>query len=243
MEVHHHPDLHHKRKHFKEYFLEFLMIFMAVTMGFIAENIREHLSDNAKEREYITGMIKDLKTDTATLNDIIRRGQWQIKGIDSLRSVPKNRLNELKVQDSLFRFTTHYMFALNPFKSDDITLIQLRNAGGYRLIRKGNAVDSIAKYESTINMINIQQGFVSAGVTRAIEAANPVFDFNSFDKFKKNSTSTQMLITNDKDKINAFYNQSWMMVVVQNNYIRMLKDHLEYCTRLIAYLKKTYDID
>jgi hypothetical protein len=92
-------------------------------------------------------------------------------------------------------------------------------------------------------MINIQQGFVSAGVTRAIEAANPVFDFNSFDKFKKNSTSTQMLITNDKDKINAFYNQSWMMVVVQNNYIRMLKDHLEYCTRLIAYLKKTYDID
>ena len=27
MEVHHHPDLHHKRKNFKEYFLEFVMIF------------------------------------------------------------------------------------------------------------------------------------------------------------------------------------------------------------------------
>lgn len=27
MEVHHHPDLHHKRKHFREYLLEFLMIF------------------------------------------------------------------------------------------------------------------------------------------------------------------------------------------------------------------------
>ncbi len=33
MEVHHHPDLHHRRKHFKEYFLEFLMIFLAVTLG------------------------------------------------------------------------------------------------------------------------------------------------------------------------------------------------------------------
>ena len=35
MEVHHHPDLHHKPKKWKEYFLEFLMIFLAVTMGFI----------------------------------------------------------------------------------------------------------------------------------------------------------------------------------------------------------------
>lgn len=34
MEVHHHPDLHHKRKKLKEYFLEFFMIFLAVTLGF-----------------------------------------------------------------------------------------------------------------------------------------------------------------------------------------------------------------
>ena len=27
MEVHHHPDLHHRKKHWKEYFLELLMIF------------------------------------------------------------------------------------------------------------------------------------------------------------------------------------------------------------------------
>jgi hypothetical protein len=35
MEVHHHPDLHHKPKKWKEYFLEFLMIFLAVTLGFL----------------------------------------------------------------------------------------------------------------------------------------------------------------------------------------------------------------
>src|ERR1700688_1880866 len=51
MEVHHHPDLHHKRKNFKEYFLEFLMIFLAVTMGFIAENVREYITDGQKERQ------------------------------------------------------------------------------------------------------------------------------------------------------------------------------------------------
>src|SRR5664279_2153560 len=68
MEVHHHPDLHHKPKKWKEYFLEFLMIFLAVTLGFIAENIREHISDRSKEKEYIESMLQDLKSDTAKAN-------------------------------------------------------------------------------------------------------------------------------------------------------------------------------
>src|ERR1700753_835229 len=105
MEVHHHLELPHgEKKHFKEYMLEFLMIFLAVTMGFIAENIREHLSDSSKEREYITGMIKDLKVDTTNLNFIISKGNWQIKGIDTLRGISKNKISEIKVQDSLYSY-------------------------------------------------------------------------------------------------------------------------------------------
>src|ERR1035437_7504609 len=51
MEVYHHPDLHHRKKHWKEYFLEFLMIFLAVTMGFFAENLREYISDKGHVRQ------------------------------------------------------------------------------------------------------------------------------------------------------------------------------------------------
>ncbi|HEY5464391.1 MAG TPA: hypothetical protein VIJ95_14105 [Hanamia sp.] len=49
MEVHHHPDLHHKKKNFKEYFLEFLMIFLAVTLGFFTESYREQLVERERE--------------------------------------------------------------------------------------------------------------------------------------------------------------------------------------------------
>src|ERR1700749_1229192 len=168
MEVHHHPELPHgEKKKFKEYFLEFLMIFLAVTMGFVAENVREHLSDNSKESEYITGLFKDLKSDTANLNHIIRRGQRQLKGIDSFRYIQRSKLSEIKVQDSLFIYTFAYLVNINPFKSEDITLIQLRNAGGYRLIRKDGAVDSIARLESRINMLDIQQSFLTTGVNKA----------------------------------------------------------------------------
>ena len=68
MEVHHHPDLHHKRKKFREYFLEFLMIFLAVSMGFFAESFREHITENAKEKEYILSMLEDVQTDTVNIH-------------------------------------------------------------------------------------------------------------------------------------------------------------------------------
>src|SRR5271170_314279 len=71
MEVHHHPDVHHKKKKFKEYFLEFLMIFLAVTLGFFAENIREHIADGKKEKYLIHLLKEDLTKDTARLHLLI----------------------------------------------------------------------------------------------------------------------------------------------------------------------------
>src|ERR1700675_129997 len=69
MEVHKHPhDVMHKKK-WTEYFLEFIMIFLAVTLGFFAESYRENLKDRTKENEFITSIIKDLQSDTATYSD------------------------------------------------------------------------------------------------------------------------------------------------------------------------------
>ena len=86
MEVHHHPDLHHKRKNFKEYFLEFLMIFLAVSMGFFAEQMREYFSNLEKGKKYMQSLLLDLKDDTAILNVNIPFFEIQFKRIDSLRS-------------------------------------------------------------------------------------------------------------------------------------------------------------
>jgi hypothetical protein len=67
MEVHHHPDLHHRRKKFKEYLLEFFMIFLAVSMGFIAENVREGIGDREKERHYVESLVNNLKPSAVTI--------------------------------------------------------------------------------------------------------------------------------------------------------------------------------
>jgi hypothetical protein len=244
MEVHHHPEVPHgKLKHFKEYFLEFLMIFLAVTMGFIAENIREHISDSSKESEYITGMVKNLETDTANLKVIIKRTRRQLKGIDTLRNIPKEKLSDIKVQDSLYRYTTKYLFILDPFKNDDATLIQLRNAGGYRLIRNPRVLDSIAGYESKMSNIDLQVNYLFTTLNKSIDAAGSVFDFNVYAKLKSGGAVVPALTTNDKSKIYSFYNQCWIMSIAVKNYDQMLEDHLAYTTRLITFIKKEYDVE
>src|SRR6187551_2570699 len=84
MEVHHHPDLHHKKKNFKEYFLEFLMIFLAVTLGFFAESLREHINDNEKREQYVQSLVEDLESDTARMGDIIQFDEAKITGLNSM---------------------------------------------------------------------------------------------------------------------------------------------------------------
>ena len=82
MEVHHHPKV--EKKKFKEYLLEFLMIFLAVTMGFIAENLREDIVNNNKEKDFIVSLKEDLKIDTAALQSVIPENQRQFEKLDSL---------------------------------------------------------------------------------------------------------------------------------------------------------------
>lgn len=62
MEVHHHPEV--EKKGVRDYILEGLMIFLAVFMGFIAENIREKVTDHEREKQYMESLIKDLAADT-----------------------------------------------------------------------------------------------------------------------------------------------------------------------------------
>ena len=47
------------------------MIFLAVTLGFFAESVREHISDRKREKEFMSSMIQDLKSDTSTITHAI----------------------------------------------------------------------------------------------------------------------------------------------------------------------------
>ncbi len=144
MEVHHHP--HVAKKNFKEYLLEGLMIFLAVSMGFIAENIREHLSDNKKENEYIRSFCEDLKADTGRINFLVQFDAEKISALNNMGNCYDTVTKNMKAT-SCMGALIKYSKTNRAFQIADRTLKQLANAGGFRILQKADA-DSILAYES-----------------------------------------------------------------------------------------------
>lgn len=144
MEVHHHP--HVEKKSFKEYLLEGIMIFLAVTLGFIAENIRERLADNHKEREYISAMVEDLNNDSAFLTQSIQQLiPFHSKWIDSaihLLQHPESKGKDREIYQAVF-LGTAWTYMFHPTER---TLSQLHSEG-FHLIRNKKATDIITHLE------------------------------------------------------------------------------------------------
>jgi hypothetical protein len=248
MEVHHHPDLGHKKKKWKEYLAEFFMIFLAVTLGFFAETAREKISDGHREKDYIMGLINNVKNDTAELKGLVQRNEQELKGIDSLMSISRANFTSLPVQDSIFYYALQYTISLHLFQFNDLTLVQLRNAGGYSLIKKGRVADSIALYESKNNDIKLQERFVTDYYVQTWSSFKQVFDgtvtkrfAHSFEADNNIPSDLTVLISNDREKMYLLYNNYWTFAITLTGYTNMLKEHLAYLKGFILFLQKNYD--
>jgi hypothetical protein len=247
MEVHYHPELRHGKKKWKEYFLEFIMIFLAVTLGFFAETIREKISESHREKDYIIGLINNIQNDTADLNGLISSNDLELKGIDSLIKISKTNFTNLSVQDSIFYFSEYYTLNLHLFQFNDLTLVQLRNAGGYSLIKTSKVADSIALYESKNTAIKLQEKFVIDYYEQTTSSFRQVFDgtltnifFNSYATKNKLPADIYVLISKDQERMYSLYNNYWTFAISLNGYNMMLKEHLEYLKKFVIFLKGNY---
>jgi hypothetical protein len=248
MEVHHHPDLHHGKKNLKEYLLEFLMIFLAVTMGFFAETIRERIAEKHLERDYIIGLINNAASDTAQLQGLISRNGSLLNGIDSLLRISRVKFTEPSVQDSLFYYALEYTFMTHIFKFDDLTLVQLRNAGGYSRIKTDGVADSIALYESRNNDIQVQERFYIDNAAQTWAAFKQVFDgtqtkkfFSAYSEHNRIPADFDVLISPDREKMAVLLNDYWMYSGTISGYNARLQEQMEYLKNFIRFLKETYD--
>jgi hypothetical protein len=143
MEVHRHS--HTERKGLKHYLFEFLMLFLAVFCGFLAENQREHMLEHQREKQYMITMLEDLRSDTALLNTALNYWKQRNLSVDSLADAihfPMTKTDLRKAYRHFNRALDYYSFKYN-----DRTISQLKNAGGFRLVRKINIANKIIAYD------------------------------------------------------------------------------------------------
>lgn len=149
MEVHKHPHHVTHKKKWGEYLLEFIMLFLAVFLGFLAENIREHNAEKNSEKEYMVTMLEDLKSDTSLLNQTTKYWDGINDDIDSVADAiqfPIINTNLLKAYKHISNALNNYSFSYN-----QRTIAQLKNAGGFRLIRNNEVANKIIAYDQFNN--------------------------------------------------------------------------------------------
>jgi hypothetical protein len=149
MEIHHHAEhsnSHQEKKNWKSYFWEFLMLFLAVFCGFLAEYQLEHVIEHKRERQYMKSLLNDLALDVTKLNEGFPLKDERIKAIHSVFSYFESHRDPKFIPGYVFRNINRTGWDRS-YQRNTITINQLKNAGGMRMIRKKVVADSIAAYD------------------------------------------------------------------------------------------------
>jgi hypothetical protein len=149
MEVHAHS--HTARKKWTHYFWEFIMLFLAVFCGFLAEYQLEHKIEKAREKQYIKSFVEDLEADTADFNQSIVNQDDYLNIADSL-IILLNSSEKNRYANDIY-FFLRKIHRSSQFNVNDRTIIQLRNAGGMRLVTNKSVSDSMIDYYKIVDNI------------------------------------------------------------------------------------------
>jgi hypothetical protein len=240
MEVHHHA--HTSRKKWTHYFWEFLMLFLAVFCGFLAEYQLEHKIEKEKGMQYIRSFYNDLKTDTAEFTGLIDKYE--------------NKMNALSKRKECFDSLTGHTGSLNrcivklirnctsfpDFVNADQTLLQLKNAGGLRLLSQSDA-DSILDYDKDVRL------FITYETTgyqeRQYNIREFLYSIRNYKSIELNNADPTIpaLITNEPEKINHFFVMLSEYTAASNGHLLSLKKLKLKAAGLINYFKGKYHFD
>jgi len=246
MEVHHHPDLQHKKKKFREYFFEFIMIFLAVTLGFFAEQIRENVADRKREKEYMMSMIDDLRVDISSLSSNIRLRQQRDKMIDSL--VFLLRSPEIKQNGSAIYYFARSISPPIYFFPDDRTIQQLKSTGSLRLISNMQISGSIMDYDRKMRQQLFEYTDEQQDRAEYRQMATKIFDGKIFNgMINKNAierpVNDPQLFTYDATLMNEYIIQAQYLRKVNQTQLARADELFTQAKELITLIKRAYHLE
>jgi hypothetical protein len=144
MEVHHPHHPTHKKK-WSEYIIEFVMLFAAVTLGFIAENIREHNTENKNTNKSLITLYNDIKADSINVSKALSQRELIIK-YDSIimryyySKKLTNQISELHLFDWMLSLRSSYP------RLNHMALDELNSNGKLNFIENDELKEYIQKY-------------------------------------------------------------------------------------------------
>ena len=266
MEVHHHahtapdPDNHRGRKKWTHYFWEFLMLFLAVFCGFLAELQLEHKIEKKREKDYMKGIVENLKYDIIRCNNNAENNIEYSSGWDSLRNEIKKAIAGQVNSNALYYYAIKFS-EVGEAAFNTSTITELKNSGSLRLIHNKKIVADMADYYerkvyaahdylpsreqrdalqktknqffSLTNLDDYIQSFNNPD-----EQGNPKYDFNNI----LNHTPALQLISNDPKSLELLYTQIGLFQIQVKQYNFWLGICKKSAEKLIEEIQDEYHL-
>jgi hypothetical protein len=240
MEVHHHPDLHHRKKRWKEYLLEFLMIFLAVTLGFFAESLREHISEKDRAEVFSKSLSEDFTADSTTLHQLIVYTNAKITSIDSLGFYihsGRRRYNDSVLYNAV-------LLLISTFQFDNIngTYEQIKNSGSLRFFSQ-SLINDLNRYDATALKLKLMEEWENKFLfEKVIPLTSEMFNYKVFNDMRKGtSVQYEMYQRNMKEEnVNVLLNQAETIKRLRERQLVQHSSLLQRAEGILAGLQKEY---
>ena len=257
MEVHHHP--HVEKKGFKEYFLEGLMIFLAVSMGFIAENIREKITENERAHELAESLYQEVYADSIQFQKIMTTRDLKEQASNYLLGYFKDS-SLTKTSHTFYRnFTWEFVIhAATIFEPADGMLNQLRNSGSLRYFKNNELQKECGQLSVVITKIRNRLEYESQFFQQYIRPyALTYYDFDWYNQISKNGTIiiTESIIKEpDPKDLPVLKNASgfnktecmnlinYHLIILRSTNLGYLNTYLKINHSLLETLRKEYNL-
>jgi hypothetical protein len=250
MEVHHHS---HKPKNWKEYITEFLMLFLAVSLGFLAENIREHQVEKEREIKFLQNIHLDLKSDIVEIDRVIESNYKKQKMGDTMFVNYANGTLLKNLPD--FYFFVRNITLRKLLENSNNGFIQLKNAGGLRMIENKKIIHDIQEYENLIIKIERLEAISENTFQNFRFKATKILDVTTTTEMNKeqiisNNDSNfvrffrpahpRPLLTQDKGEINELLNLASYALNTNSYIVNNLKKLKQDAIALDNYILEEY---
>ena len=217
------------------------MLFLAVFCGFLAEYMLEHRIEKEKGMQYVHSFYEDLKTDTASFSDLIQSYEIKIAALSKKDECYDSLPMQLKSSRPCLFDLIYNAYYIPDFMHSDRTLIQLKNAGGLRLLKKDDA-DSILSYDRMLtSYTNIESSTFNDIQVRLRGVIQSIGNYKNF-RLEMKDPSVPFLYTTNPDQLNLlFVLISSYTYGCGQNLERLYKLKLKART-LIEYFKNKYHL-
>ena len=246
MEVHHHA--HTARKKWAHYFWEFLMLFLAVFAGFMAENQREHFVEHQREKQFINSLVRDIETDTARINELLKGRDLRQQRLDSLLYLLNNDSATYHSGNIYYLAVTIPRINLFQLTPSDGTMQQLKNSGGLRLIRSRITLDSLLRYDAAVRSLVRLDEQEQSIVNIQREMAPKIFNGIDLSKFSDAENlpirlnHNPPLELNYRNSLNEFNYRIVSVINVNKGYKREARKIFKQAVNLLNVLKTEYNL-